>query len=170
MAAAPLSTRPQSFTPLPTVKLGPSGAGSRVGGLVHTPGPRGSLQRPLLRGWESLLLPPQPPWVFSLRGLRLYFPALEPWVTLSSGSASLLVVCPVYLCASVGPRGLLPAALPAPFATTLSPALSVYLCTNVGPQGLLVVRLPQGNASPLHPGCPSPPLLLVWMNVYFLST
>ena len=24
------------------------------------------------------------------------------------------------------------------------------------------------NASPLHPGCPSPPLLLVWMNVYFL--
>ena len=27
-----------------------------------------------------------------------------------------------------------------------------------------------GNASPLHPGCPSPPLLLVWMNVYFLFT
>ena len=25
-----------------------------------------------------------------------------------------------------------------------------------------------GNASPLHPGCPSPPYLLVWMNVYFL--
>ena len=38
--------------------------------------------------------------------------------------------------------GVLPAALPAPFSTTLSPALSVYLCTNVGPQGLLVVRLP----------------------------
>ena len=71
-----------------------------------------------------------------------YFPALEPWVTLSSGSASLLVVCPVYLCASVGPRGLLPAALPAPFSATLSLALSVYLCANVGSQGLLVVRLP----------------------------
>ena len=39
-------------------------------------------------------------------------------------------------------RGVLPAALPAPFSATLSPALSVYLCTNVGPQGLLVVRLP----------------------------
>ena len=39
-------------------------------------------------------------------------------------------------------RGVLPAALPAPFSTTLSPALSVYLCENVGPQGLLVVRLP----------------------------
>ena len=37
---------------------------------------------------------------------------------------------------------MLPAALPGPFSTTLSPALSVYLCANVGPQGLLVVRLP----------------------------
>ena len=39
-------------------------------------------------------------------------------------------------------RGVLPAALPAPFSTTLSLALSVYLCANVGSQGLLVVRLP----------------------------
>ena len=39
-------------------------------------------------------------------------------------------------------RGVLPAVLPAPFSITLSPALSVYLCANVGPQGLLVVRLP----------------------------
>ena len=37
---------------------------------------------------------------------------------------------------------MLPAALPALFSTTLSPALSVYLCATVGPQGLLVVRLP----------------------------
>ena len=43
---------------------------------------------------------------------------------------------------NVGPRGLLPATLPAPFSATLSPALSVYLYENVGPQGLLVVRLP----------------------------
>ena len=26
------------------------------------------------------------------------------------------------------------------------------------------------NVSPLRPGCPSPPLLPVWRNVYFLST
>ena len=39
-------------------------------------------------------------------------------------------------------RRVLPAALPAPFSATLSPALWVYLCTNVGLQGLLVVRLP----------------------------
>ena len=38
--------------------------------------------------------------------------------------------------------GVLPTALPAPFSATLSLALSVYLCANVGPQGLLVVRLP----------------------------
>ena len=48
----------------------------------------------------------------------------------------------VYLCGNVGPWGLLPAILPAPFSATLSPAVSVYLCANVGPQGLLVVRLP----------------------------
>ena len=47
----------------------------------------------------------------------------------------------VYLCMSVGPRGLLPTALPAPLSATLSQALSVYLRANVGP-GLLVVRLP----------------------------
>ena len=39
-------------------------------------------------------------------------------------------------------HGVLPAALPAPFSATLSPALWVYLCANAGPQGLLVVRLP----------------------------
>ena len=102
MAPAPLSTRLQSFTLLPTIKLGSSGAGSRVGGPVHALGPRGSLQRPLPRGWESLLLPPQPPRAFSIRGLRFYFPTLEPWVV---QSALLPTVCPVYLCMNVGPRG-----------------------------------------------------------------
>ena len=38
--------------------------------------------------------------------------------------------------------GVLPAALPALFSATLSPALSVYLCANVGPKGLLVLGLP----------------------------
>ena len=108
------------------------------------------------------------------RGLRLYFPELEPWVT---RSASLPTVCPVYLCAMWG-CGVLPAALPALFSATLSLALSVYLCANVAPQGLLAVRLPalcqsqsrHSNASPLRHSCPSPSLLLVWMNVYFLSS
>ena len=47
-----------------------------------------------------------------------------------------------FICARMKGRGVLPAALPAPFSATLSPALLVYLCANVGPQGLLVVRLP----------------------------
>ena len=47
-----------------------------------------------------------------------------------------------FICARVWGRGVLPAALPAPFSATLSLALSLYLCVNVGPQGLLVVRLP----------------------------
>ena len=38
-------------------------------------------------------------------------------------------------------HGVLPAALPAPFSATLSPALLVYLCGIVGPQGLLVLGL-----------------------------
>ena len=56
----------------------------------------------------------------------------------------------------------------------------VYLCTNVGLQGLPVVRLPAPfvpHSASLGPAtatrvlstrCPSLPLLLVWMNVYFL--
>ena len=47
-----------------------------------------------------------------------------------------------FICAQMWGWGVLPAALPAPFSATLSPALSVYLCANVGSQGLLVVTLP----------------------------
>ena len=66
---------------------------------------------------------------------------------------------------------------PALFSSTLSPALSVYLreCGAAGSASgqtacpvrpiLHQSRSRHGNASPL---CPSPPLLPVWMNVYFL--
>ena len=47
-----------------------------------------------------------------------------------------------FICGRMWCRGVLPAALSAPFSATLSPALSVYLCRNVGPQGLLVLGLP----------------------------
>ena len=43
-----LSPHFQSLLPLPTSKLGPSGADSRVGGLVYILGPFGSLQRAIL--------------------------------------------------------------------------------------------------------------------------
>ena len=74
MALAPLSAIFQSLPLLPTIKLGPSGAESRVGGFVYILGPCSSLQRTLLWDWEFLLLLPQPPQVFSIIGLRLYFP------------------------------------------------------------------------------------------------
>ena len=62
----------------------------------------------------------------------------------------LMFFLPVYLHANMGPPSLQFAALPGPSAATLP--------TSHCPA-----------ASPLHPGCPSPPLLLVWMNVSSLS-
>ena len=47
-----------------------------------------------------------------------------------------------FICAQVWGRRVLPTALPAPLSANLSPALLVYLCANVGPQGLLMVGLP----------------------------
>ena len=61
MELALLSASFQSLPPLPTSKLGPSGADSCVDGVVYIVGPCGSLQQILPRGWEFLLLPPQPP-------------------------------------------------------------------------------------------------------------
>ena len=87
-----------------------------------------------------------------------------------------------FICARMWGRGVLPTALPAPFSATLSLALSVYLCEcgaagsasdqaacPVGPT-LRQSRSRHGNGSPLCPSFPSPPLLPVWMNVFFLST
>ena len=91
---------------------------------------------------------PQPPQVFSIRGLRLYFPMLEPWVARSA---------------------LLPA---------FHPGLSLCECGTVGSASgqtacslcptLRQSQSHQDNVSPLFPGCLSPPLLPVWMNVYFV--
>ena len=87
----------------------------------------------------------------------------------------------VYLWASVGPW-CATCTLPALLSATPSPALSVYLreCGATGSASgqtacpvrstLRQSQLRHGNASPLCPGCPSPPLLPVSMNVYFLFT
>ena len=73
MAPAPLSTVFQSLPPLPTIKLGPSGAGSQVGGPVHTLGPCGSLQRPLpVRLRVSPAAAPTPTGVFNQRSEALF--------------------------------------------------------------------------------------------------
>ena len=135
------------------------------------------LSNDLSCGWESLLLPPQPQRVFSIRGLRLYFPAVEPWV---AQSALLPAVCLVYLCANVGPRGATClSACPILHHSESGPlGLSVQECGTAGsasgqtacPVGptLCQSRSRHSHASPLCPSCQSPSLLPVWMNVYFL--
>ena len=101
MAPAPLSTR----------FCTPSATHNQIGPLWcwFPSGWACARSRPL---WVSPMTSPvrlgvspaaaQPPRVFSIRGLRLYFPALEPWVALS---ALLPTVCLVYLCMNVGTRG-----------------------------------------------------------------
>ena len=95
-------------------------------------------------------------------------------------SASLPAVCPVYLCANVGPWGATgrSACLILRHSESGPLGLSVQKCGATGsasgqtacPVGPTLCQSwsRQGNASPLHPGCPSPPLLPVWMNAYFL--
>ena len=65
------------------------------------------------------------------------------------------------------------------FTPAICPSLSVHKCGAAGSASgqtacpvyptLRQSQSHHGNASPLHPGCPSLPLLPVWMNVYFLS-
>ena len=94
---------------------------------------------------ESLLLPPQPPQAFSIRGLRLYFPALEPWV---AGSASLPTVCLVYLCTNVGPRG-----------ATRSSACPILCHSESGPLGLSVCDCRAAGSASGQTACPVGPTL-----------
>ena len=112
MPLSQLSASFQSLSPLPRSKLGPSGADSQVGGFVHILGSCGSLQRPPVRLGVSPAAASTPTGVFNQR-----FEALFP-----RAGALGCAVCfapprflPVYLCANVGPRGLLAAAWPAPF-------------------------------------------------------
>ena len=95
-------------------------------------------------------------------------------------------VHPVYLCANVGPRGATHcSACPVLHHSESGPlGFSVRECgaaesasgqtaCPIGPilrQSQSWSLSPHSHASPLCPGCPSPPLLLVWMYVYFLST
>ena len=103
---------------------------------------------------------PTPKGVFNQR-----FEALFPrsW---SPGLRSLLrsPLFAQFICVRMWGPGVLPAALPAPFSVTLSPALSVYLCKcgaagsasartacPVGPT-LRQSQSSHSHASPLHPG------------------
>ena len=83
---------------------------------------------------------PTPMGVF--RGLRLYFPELEPWVAQSASPPPFAWFIRLRMW---GPR-VLPTALPAPLSATLSAALSVYLrkCRVAGSASAR-------TACPIHP-------------------
>ena len=117
--------------------------------------------------------------MFSIRGLRLYFPALEPWVAQSAllpavrpslsmcecgamGSATHHAACPVLCHSESGPLCLSVCKCRATGSASGQTACPICL-------SLRQSRSRQGNSSPLRTSCPSPPLLPVWMNVYFLS-
>ena len=142
MPLAQLSAGFQSLPPLPTIKLGPSGADSRVGGSVYVLGPCGSLQRTLLCGWEFLLLSPQPPQVFSVGGLRLYFPSLEPWVV---GLSHPQLFLPVYRHVNVGPLAPPATALPRVLSAHLPISAPLTVWMNVFFFNSLVVGLPYSS-------------------------
>ena len=108
--------------------------------------------------------------------MRLYFPELEPWV---AWSALIPTVCLVYLCANVGlPGATRRSACPALCHSESGPlSLSAQTwgrrvcqwsdCLPCWSHTLPVLVPPWPRESSL-PSCLSLPLLLVWMNVYFL--
>ena len=122
---------------------------------------------------------PNPHGRFQIRGLRLYFPELEPWVTPSAsvpdvhpglsvhecgvaGSASGWTACPILRHSESSPLGLSVCecgAAGSASGRTACPRSSHTPPVSVPPR--------QRESSP--PRCPSPLLLPVWMNVYFLS-
>ena len=77
--------------------------------------------------------------MFSLRGLRLYFPELEPWV---AQSVSLPCHSSQFIYVRMWGRGVCYPPHSLFYTTLLGLALPVYLCANVGQQGLLVGALP----------------------------
>ena len=105
----------------------------------------GSLQRTLLWGWEFLLLLPQPPQVFSVRGFQALFPGTG---TLGCASVSLPSCSSQFICTQMwDPQ------VRQPWPHWV--------------RQLVLQPLPCSESSP--PSCLSPPLLPVWMNVSCLT-
>ena len=143
MALVPLSAGLQSFPPLPTIKLGPSGADFPSGWAcvctrtlwVSPP------NSPVRLGVSPAVA--STPQVFSISGLRLCFPEPGWW---SASRSSWFFYAQMWGMGSASDH-----------ATTPFVQQSARFCVQ------------PGNRSPVYPSCPSPPLLPVWMNVSPLS-
>ena len=180
MAPAPLSTGPQSFTT--HNQTGPLWCWFPSGWACARPRPLcvAPTTSPVRLGVSPAAAPT--PMGVSIRGLRLYSPPPPAGALGCAACFAPLPFVPVYQCANVGPRGATcRTACPILCHSESVPlGLSVLECgaagstsgqtaCYVGPT-LRWSQSRQGNASPLRPGCLSPPLLPVWMNVSFLST
>ena len=122
MVPAPLSTGFQSLAVLPTIKLGPSGAASRVGVPVHALGPCGPSNASPVRLGVSPAAAPTPTGLFTQRfealfpragalGSRVSFaPHRSSWLSVrkcgASGSATHRSACPTLCHSESGPLGL----------------------------------------------------------------
>ena len=140
MPLAWLSAGFQPLPPLPTSKLGPSGADSRVGGFVYILGPCGSPTNSPVRLGVSLAA--SNPTSFFSQGIWGFIaPCWNPGLHSLSRSP-------------VVPPGL--------SAHKCGTAHSASCCPPQSSSHCL-------TASPLHPSCSSPPLLLVLRNVSSFS-
>ena len=148
MLLAQLSAGFQSLPLLPISEVGPCGADSWVGGFMHVLGPCGSLQQPLLWGWEFLRCHLNPHRCFQSEALRLYVPLLRHWVARSVFS---LVVPPG---SPAGECGTAQSAI-----CHLARSTSCHLA-HPGPPTAALLHVLSALAS--H-------LLLVWMNVSSLT-
>ena len=101
MVLTPLSAGFQSLPLLPTINLGPSGADSRVGGLVHTLGPVWvSPRNSPVRLGVSPAVSSAPMGVFNQR-FEALFPCAGALGCMVCFTPLLFLL--VYLCANVGP-------------------------------------------------------------------
>ena len=125
MALVLLSASFQSLPPLPTIKLGPSSAASRVRGCVCSRPLWVSPANSPVRLQVSPAATPTPTGVFNQRFEALFPPHWSP------GLCGLLCSLPFvrFICARVWGHGVLPTALPALLSATLeSGPLSLSVC------------------------------------------
>ena len=98
--------------------------------------------------------------MFSISGLRLYFPTLEPWAHSLFCSHAVPPGLSMCECGAVGSASCRTACPVAQSATSLGPPAATLLAPVLQPPPCLESSLPH---------CPSPPLLPVWMNASALS-
>ena len=147
MALAPPSAGFQPLPPLPTIKLGPSGVVSPVGGLLQALGPCGSLQELSCEAGSFSCCLLNRHGCFQSEVLGFISPSWSPGLRSLFRSPTIPSSLSMHECGAAG-------------STSCCSSTIRHLAGSASRHGAV---------SPLCPGCPSPPLLLVWVNVSSLS-